>query len=188
MDYKYEMFSNNFEMEGNFASFISANVSGQPLDPEKTYSITTQEGILAFLGLLKIQVEGLEYGEDNITEFMVVSGYCSQMQNITSKSEGRVECIKVTTVNENEPIEMNKAFPTPCDNKTTIYPEIIKPGIYQVNLYDSQGSLAMVDKIHITSTGIIPIDINTSGLLPGIYSFVLSSGSDYNSGKIIVVR
>jgi 2',3'-cyclic-nucleotide 2'-phosphodiesterase (5'-nucleotidase family) len=190
MKYKYEFYQNynHLDLENNFAAFVSATVGGEPIDPEKMYSVTTHEGLVAFLNLLQIPVTDMVINADNTTEFMVVMGYCQQMQNVSSAVEGRVECTQVTSVKENTPLDHSPAYPTPCVNRTSVNIEIANPGFYILKIYNSQGNQTGTMQSQYLLQGSNSLTIDTSEFMPGIYNFVLDNGTELFTGRIVVVK
>ncbi|MFP4543294.1 MAG: S8 family serine peptidase [Candidatus Kapaibacterium sp.] len=74
--------------------------------------------------------------------------------------------------------------PNPSDSKCALKLELSNPGRYELNLYDSKGSVA-VKQTHMFNKGLNKRDLDISALAAGTYHIVISNGENYFTGKVI---
>lgn len=165
-------------------------IGGQPIDTAKWYSITTQEGILAFLDILKEKI-GINYKnpviDPQLTEYMVLVGYLSQMKTIVPPKIDRlldVEENQYTPLNS----EFQKTYPNPCMNNVNLEFKIESAGGYLVEIYNQRGDLVQNLGNKNFDIGLNLLTISTSNLTSGIYTFIVSNSSQKIIGRFAVIK
>ncbi len=191
MKYEYVFHNNLFELENNWGELVSAQSlpDGLTMKPDKYYSVTTTEGLLAYLNLLGIGYKNLQVNSDT-TEFMVLLGYCSAIQTVSSASDGRVKCVLIdgikgeTILNKSETL----IYPNPCTDNVSINFEIGIPGYYSFEIFNAQGQPVTLPVNEFFGTGNYTKSINTRSIPPGMYTFMLSSCTHKTNGRLVIVK
>lgn len=176
----------------------NVKVAGQSIDPAKWYSITTQEGIFKFLEMLKYEMLGPDFKDfkvdyrnldtsSQLTEYMVLVGYLSQMKTIIPPKIDRL-----LGVEENQPLLLNSEFqrtyPNPCMNNVNLEFKIESVGGYLVEIYNQRGDLMQNLGNKNFDIGLNLLTISTSNLTSGIYTFIVSNSSQKIIGRFAVIK
>lgn len=170
------------------------NVGGQPIDPNKWYSISSQEGILMFLEKMKAGDFGDNWKvdfrnlipEEQLTEYMVLVGYFSQLK-VISKPQG----MRILEVEETDWVsipEYIKVYPNPCMTEASFDFNICKSGHYSIMIYNQNGNMIQNLGIEMLTDGINSKTISTEKLNSGIYTYVVSNGTENIIGRFVVVK
>lgn len=173
----------------------SVKVGGQPIELDKWYTITTQEGILAFLYLLKSGAFGAEFTvdfrnlvqEEQLTEYMVLLAYLTQIKTAVPSTMNRI--LSVIDALANYDLEKSdKIYPNPCMDKVSFDIKIEKPGDYSIQIFNQDGSLAANLGTESLIEGTQTKTISTRNLRSGIYTYIITNDNQKIIGRFAVVK
>jgi len=190
MKYTYKFYRDLYNIKNNFGLLENVTINGLPIDTSKYYSVTSNEGLIPFMQLLKMDYQ-ITMPPSDTTEFMVVSGFCQALQNVTSKVEGRVECPSVVGVKENITPSVslnNNVFPFPCTDKVSVSFNLPESGNYTFKIYDSKANLITSAPSEYIDAGSFTKTIDTRLLPAGLYIYSMSDGNQRILGRILVSR
>lgn len=178
MEYTYDPTSPQFQR------LRGATVGGKAIDPAKRYTVTTNEFVLAFLGILGIQPENIVMHGDT-TEFMVLAGYLQAVQSITPKVEGRIKSTGASDVKEYAlRMENVVASPNPAKNQLAISLSEDMSNAAIVKVYSS--ALKEITLPATISGRSIALDI--SSLPNGVYIYRVETKSNIAAGQFVVSK
>lgn len=168
-----------------FERVIQATVNGKKIDPEKEYTVTSNEFVVMFLDILGIPYSDLEI-EEELTEFQVVLNYVSTLQEITPQEKGRIKS-PVKEVKYQNIIKNIKFFPNPCQDAITMNFKIAKPGYYTIAVYSHSGELLIQIPTEYFGEGYHTNAISVNGLLRGIY-LVKITGENASISRVFIKK
>jgi 2',3'-cyclic-nucleotide 2'-phosphodiesterase (5'-nucleotidase family) len=194
LTYGYKFIQQEGHPLNNRGMLLWAKIGGQPIDPNKWYSITSQEGILKFLELLKSGAFGEEWKvdyrnlqpEEQLTEYMVLVGYFTQLK-IISKPQG----MRVLEVQESEEIatlENVKIYPNPCMTEASFDFNIDKSGLFSISIFNQNGEIIRNLGLEMLAEGLNSRTISTEKLNSGVYTYVVTNGTQKIIGRFVVVK
>lgn len=79
-------------------------------------------------------------------------------------------------------------YPNPARENTQIVYELVRAGQVTLELHDASGRLVRTLHDGNQEAGLHRVDVNTAGLMPGIYIYTLETGTRASTGKMTVVR
>lgn len=161
-------------------------INEELIDPEKFYTVTTNEFIALVLGELGMPFEIIEASED-MTEFQVVLNYIIAKQSLVPEFDTRIFSPVIENKIENDDLNFNHIAPNPCRESVNIQFSINNPGLYNISIYDINSQKVMnYSKTFCSGRQNETIQINT--LNNGIYSVEISNTKNRVTSKFIVVR
>ena len=164
-------------------------INGEPLDPNKEYSVTTTMFVQAFVqSMLEFPIDPY-LGVEEISEYEIVLGYIMGQQLINPAD---YKCEKVIApVNERNPQIIKKDLiisPNPVNESARVELNIDSPGTYTVDAFN-MSNLSMT---HIGDTyldyGNGNYAFNVSHLPSGSYVIRVKNGTKMYFGKFTVVK
>ncbi|MBX3043059.1 MAG: 5'-nucleotidase C-terminal domain-containing protein [Candidatus Kapabacteria bacterium] len=170
-------------------SLISVNVNDEPIDFERSYTITSSMFIWYYIAqMLEFPVEDTELFDD-VSDFLVLLDYIMAKQIITPMNESCQNVIApVKSESQGPNTNSIRAFPNPANEIVNIEVEIDNPGLYSIDIFN----LSQLSEINFgsqfldTDTEIIPINI--SSLPTGTYLVRLKNGDNTLLGRIIILK
>jgi 2',3'-cyclic-nucleotide 2'-phosphodiesterase (5'-nucleotidase family) len=177
---------------GRTYRLIEAKVGNAPIDPNKMYSVTTNEFVPMFLTMLGIPFDDLHVFTDT-TEFQVVTAYVSRLDTLRPKIDGRVQCVVVTSVaNTSSTIPraatLAQNFPNPFNPSTTIAYEIAKPSKARLSVYNMLGQEVAILVDDFVQPGRYSVRFDGSRLSSGSYFYVLRAGDVVVTRRMILMK
>jgi 5'-nucleotidase len=177
---------------GRTYRLMEAKVGNAPIDPNKMYSVTTNEFVPMFLTMLGIPFDDLHVFADT-TEFQVVTAYVSQIDTLRPKIDGRVQCVVVTSVAHASSATLKRAnlgqnYPNPFNPSTTIAYEIAVPCKARLSVYNVLGQevARLVDDF--VQPGRYNVRFDGSKLSSGTYFYVLKAGEMLSTMRMALVK
>lgn len=167
----------------------SVEIGGKSINPTVSYSIATNEFVLAFFGIIGIQPSNIKILGDT-TEFAVLAGYLHVIKKAVPKSEGRIVATPMTNVDEGKSFNttlMNVA-PNPSNSKATIQFKNDKPEKVRLVVYSTIMKEVAVPLDGILEAGTQSIVIDTTYLPSGAYVYKLTIGGKSSVGQLIVTK
>jgi len=164
-------------------------IAGEPIDPLASYSVTTNEFVLAFFNLIGIQATDINIPKDT-TEFFVLGTHLVALQKATPKVEGRIQATDKTGIQESNSIKNKRVnvAPNPTSNQTKITFTVDKPENVRLTLYSSALHEVSTPYNGLLGAGEQSIVIDTKYLPSGAYLYRLTIGNTSNVGQIIVQK
>ncbi len=161
-------------------------INGQPLDTNKIYSVTANEGIAMFLYQLNIEPKNLTYFENDVTEYMAIYDYVSKKKTISPRERGRINDVET----ENNPVySLNtKAFPNPANSTTSLEFNVENEDFFQTYIYDMQGKPIIKTNGEFFNNGLNSINVNVSQFSAGSYTYIITNGTQRFIGKFAIQR
>jgi 2',3'-cyclic-nucleotide 2'-phosphodiesterase (5'-nucleotidase family) len=189
MSYKY---ATEVTGSGRMYKLVEAKVGNAPIDPGKTYSVTTNEFVPMFLTMLGIPFEDLHVFCDT-TEFQVVTGYVSRIDTLRPRIEGRVQAVVVTSVVHQsaaipKEVTLGQNYPNPFNPSTTIAYEIAKPCRATLVVYNLIGQevARLVDDF--VQPGTYTLRFDATRLCSGTYFYMLRAGGVVVTKRMTLIK
>ncbi len=79
-------------------------------------------------------------------------------------------------------------FPNPVDKSTTIEFSLDKPSIVTIKLFDSRGRDVKTLYKAFTEAGSHTINYTPENLIPGVYYYRISAGTNYKTGNMVIMK
>jgi 5'-nucleotidase len=157
------------------ARLASATVGGLPVDTNATYTIATNEFMLAFLDLLQLPYSNVHILGDT-TEFQMLAAYLAGFDTIRPYTDGRIKAVTPSSVAERgEPASLQLGnYPDPFTGQTTIRFHNSAMADVRVEIFNSLG-----DRVALLAEGKMP---------EGIHSVLFDGGGLPAGGYLCRVR
>ncbi|MBK9247300.1 MAG: 5'-nucleotidase C-terminal domain-containing protein [Ignavibacteria bacterium] len=180
MKYSYNPLANVGER------LLNVEVGGNQINPAATYSIASNEFVLAFFGLIGIQPTNIKILGDT-TEFAVLAGYLQAIQKATPSTLGRIKAERISAVKENAEYKHQVIVsPNPAITQTSVQFTTTKTEKVRLVLYSSIMKEVAVPFDGEVESGNQTIRIDTTYLPTGAYLYKLTIGGSSIVGQIIV--
>ncbi len=140
----------------------NVTITGGKFDPSVYYKITA------------IDTEELESGYSN--EVFVKSNTINKNVEQQDQLQNQLN------------YSLSEAFPNPFNPQTKIFYSIAKDGIVVIKVYDTMGNDIALLVNDFKSKGEYSVNFNASDLPSGIYFYNLSSGSYFNTKKMMLIK
>jgi hypothetical protein len=124
--------------------------------------------------------------EEQLTEYMVLVGYFTQLK-IISKPQG----MRVLEVQESEEIatlENVKIYPNPCMTEASFDFNIDKSGLFSISIFNQNGEIIRNLGLEMLAEGLNSRTISTEKLNSGVYTYVVTNGTQKIIGRFVVVK
>ena len=161
-------------------------INDEFIDPQKFYTVTTNEFIVAIMGLLGMPFEIIEASED-MTEFQVVLNYIISKQTLSPNYEPRIIAPVIETRTESNKLCIDKVYPNPCSGNLNVDISIKNPGFYLVSIYNVYSQRVMSYRKFIDS-GFHKESIDTGILNSGFYTIEISDGMENIFSKFVIIK
>jgi len=176
--------------------FQFSNIGDDPIDPAQTYTVTTNEFVIAMLDYL-----GISYSNLNLftatSEFEVVTNYVSQFATISPVVECRIEAI-IMTGSQDDPIVqpkdiLNQNYPNPFNPDTNINYHLSDNGKVELTVYNLKGQKVKQLVNEQKASGQHSIvwegtDYNNKPVSSGVYFYKLKTKNCEKSKKMILMK
>ena len=165
-----------------FSRLTGVSVNGVPLDPERYYSVTSNEFVPIFMNYLQIPLSNVHVFTDT-TEFQVVAAYVAQFDTL-GKLVTSVEAV------ENLPREFNlhQNYPNPFNPTTTISFDVPGRSFFSVKVYNILGQEVATLVNEILEGGTYRSRFDARGLPSGVYIYVVRAGGKFSAKKMILMK
>jgi hypothetical protein len=161
-------------------------VNGEPLNPEKYYTVTTSIFVRIFMSnVMEIELKDVE--DIELSDFQVVLSHIINAQML-SPDDYDCQTISVNTTSIFETIKSGllNISPNPANDHITIKSNILESNYYNIEILDLNGMKNyFAGKYYFDGN---EISINTSTLSPGVYFIKMSNQTSINFGKFIIVK
>ncbi len=172
----------------------SVTVGGAPIDPEKTYSVASNEFVLLMLSdFVSPQVGGITVTNPQIypgvTEYQVVCAYIAARDTIEPKVEGRV-----TPVNEKKSdllprdFSLSQNYPNPFNPSTAITYRLAALSLVTLKVYDVLGREVTTLVNERENAGNHSVTFNASKLASGVYFYRIDAGQFHSTKKMVLLK
>lgn len=169
-------------------------INNEPLDPQRTYTVTSNEFTPQVMQQLGINFSNLKILHDT-TEFMVLLAYVSQFDTLKLGVTGRIHCLNSPVgVEENSRVELPRKFslkqnyPNPFNPTTNIRFEVPVSGFVTLKVYDVMGRKIALLVNEKKSPGTYEVLFDCSKLPSGIYFYRLEAEGFVETKKMILLR
>lgn len=164
-----------------------AMVGSAPIDPSKRYSVTANEFVMMFFGVLGFTPQDVVVNEDT-TEFMVLAGYIAALETVDPNTDPRVMAKIATSVSESPKGTVNWFAKEVTDGQINVDVAGVTAEALSVEFYDSSLRILPVsftvsqqaDSVHLTAPA--------HTLPSGVYILKMRSGNETHLGRILVVH
>ncbi len=169
---------------------LSIMINEEPLDLERTYSISTSIFVETFVEkMLGLPIEPY-VGVEDISDFQVVMGYVIGQEILVPYTD--IDCKRVVApVRFNDTpskLRNNVVFPNPAKDAANIELTIEKPGVYSFDVFN----IADLKEIHIGESyfevGDVVYPLNLSILPSGNYLIRIRSNDSIVIGKLVILK
>jgi 2',3'-cyclic-nucleotide 2'-phosphodiesterase (5'-nucleotidase family) len=162
-------------------------VNGQPLDPERIYSVGLNEFAIAFINLLGIPHSDVRI-YDSLSEFQALTAYVTGRQPIRSPVEGRIRAARgssgVSMSGDNGTLVVT-CHPNPSADGTTITIALASPVHTRVEIFDLLGRSLAVPQDGILPSGTHALPLDTDALPEGAYLCRITAGDHVRSIRLV---
>lgn len=180
---------------------VGVKIGGEDIDLNKTYTVTTNEYLLAILNNFVGPATGLTISNpqvlQGIAEYSVVEGYVEALGTISPSVEGRITAIQIISPSMKQaqmaaPVakEFNLAqnFPNPFNPTTTISFCIPKSTFVTVRVYDMLGREVATLAAGEFAAGTHALVWNADRFASGVYFYRIEAGKYHSSKKMILMK
>jgi 2',3'-cyclic-nucleotide 2'-phosphodiesterase (5'-nucleotidase family) len=167
---------------------LTVEIGGKTINPTASYSIATNEFVLAFFGIIGIQPSNINILGDT-TEFVVLAGYLQAIQKAIPKTEGRINATPKTAVDESKNGDEHTQVtivPNPTDSRAIIHFETDKTEKIRLVVYSNCMKEVAVPFDGTLEAGSQSLKIDTAYLPSGAYLYKLTIGEQSTVGQIVV--
>ena len=184
MSYNYDASKNEFNR------LTMVLIDGEPLNPEATYTIVTNEFVPMVFSAMGFELSNITIHE-GLSEFQVVSGYLQNMSEITPVQDGRIYSEKTIGVgkrknNSKKGVNDVKVSPNPCSETLEISIDTDLSCSSKVKIYANNGQ--SIYQIEIPAGSNINESIDISDLSTGLYFVIVKNGSKVRTATFSIVR
>ncbi|MGH2567419.1 MAG: 5'-nucleotidase C-terminal domain-containing protein [Bacteroidota bacterium] len=177
-----------------FERVTSVTVGGEPLEPQRVYTVTANEFVPLFLEFLGIPHENVHVFPDT-TEFQLLVAYIGASGTIAPSVEGRVESVRSTPTSvEDEghavPYEftLEQNYPNPFNPSTTVVFSLPAAGHVTLKVYNILGQ-----EIAALFDGQLPagrhaIVFDAAGLPSGVYLYQVRSSGKVRTRSMVLMK
>ncbi|HAL56703.1 MAG TPA: hypothetical protein DCP63_09560 [Bacteroidetes bacterium] len=167
-------------------------VGNAALNSAQTYSVTANEFVPMFLTFLGIPFEDLHIFSDT-TEFQILAGYIAQLDTIRPNVEGRVRCVKTTSVAQESselPREfvLHQNYPNPFNPTTTIRFDLPQASFVTLKVFNILGQEVAALVEGQLEAGTYQRAFEAIGFGSGAYVYRLQAGDWKLSRRMILLR
>ncbi len=165
-------------------------VGGQPLDPTKRYTVTTNEFVLAIFNAI-VQQSGIDtlgniQGYNDFTELQVVLTYLAK--NSTYSPVRRRGPLPVQRLESGVQSLALGHYPNPVSSSTEIIFDIPEAAQTTLTVYDAAGRTVGIVVDARLEAGRHTRHFDASALAPGMYSYVLRSGAVVKTQRLVKIK
>jgi len=168
-----------------FSRVTGALVNDEPLDPEKTYTVTANEMVPMMMSAFGIEISDLTiYADDS--EYEVVVNYVKKIYDDNFET--------LTDVEDNEKPKTFysklrvESYPTPSSGQVNLFCHIPESGEYTLRLFDIMGVNIQNINLGTLSAGMLNHSVDVSSLKNGHYYYNLTNGNHTAKGYIILFK
>ena len=171
----------------------SVQINGVELDFGQTYSVTTNEFVVAALSdpnFFNIPITNTNLF-DSLSEFEVLYGYISAFGSISPVVEGRVANVLTNIDDESltpKQFNLEQNYPNPFNPGTIIKFSIPSSGYITLKIFNALGEGVTVLLEKELTTGTYEIEWNASELPSGVYFYQLKTEGFVETKKMIFIK
>jgi 5'-nucleotidase/UDP-sugar diphosphatase len=174
---------------------VCATVGDNPLNPEATYTVATNEFVPLILDAIGIPYSNLHIFRDT-TEFQILLGYVSSLDTVRSVTDRRVwaapTCVitSVPMATSTMPSEYGLAqnYPNPFNPSTTIRFALPTSGHVTLTIHNLLGQEIGTLVDGELDAGRHSVVFDAAGLPSGVYFYRLQSGRLVSTKKLMLVK
>jgi 5'-nucleotidase len=176
-----------------YARLVSAQVGTTVLDPQKVYTVTSNEFVPVFLDYLSIPYSNLHVWSDT-TEFQVVTGYIAAQGTIVPTVAGRIRATSpaVTAVEQRgsapRDFQLFQNYPNPFNPSTTIAYDISSLLHVTLKVFNLLGQEMMTLADAWQTPGRYNLQADFSRLPSGIYIYRLDANNVSKTKKLVLLK
>ncbi len=180
---------------------VGVKIGGEDIDFSKTYTVTTNEFILAVLKDYVGPMTGLTVTDpqvlQGIAEYSVVEGYVEAQGTISPNVEGRITAVQIASKSLTQiargtrvPKEFNLAqnFPNPFNPSTTISFSLPQKSFVTVRVYDMLGREVATLANGEYSAGTHSLVWTADRLASGVYFYRIEAGKYRSTKKMVLMK
>jgi len=173
----------------------SVKINNRPLNPERMYSLTVNEGIFGILTSSGIIVEDVVF--TGVPEYMALKQYISMLHFLNYKSMGRIAEVSGDNFaieeeeNSTEAVasyNLSDNYPNPFNPSTKISYEIPELANVSLRVYDMSGREVAELVNQMQQPGSYDVIFNASSLSSGVYFYKLEAGGFVQTKKMILIK
>ena len=173
----------------------SVKINNSPLQPNKKYSVTVNEGLLGILiSLGGVNVENIQILP--VSEFAGLKDYVRKLKLLCYSPEGRISEVnnshKSELANETNTakyeFELNDNYPNPFNPSTTINYELEAGGFTSLKIYDILGKEVATLVNEKQDAGNYNVQWNASNFSSGVYFYKLQNGGFVQTKRMILTK
>jgi 5'-nucleotidase / UDP-sugar diphosphatase len=164
---------------------ISLKVGGQPLDPQKIYTVTANEFLVfSVQGMTGITISDLNL-LNNVTEYLTLLEYVIAHSPISPVSTGRVTDIKQSK-SDQRPLafRLEQNYPNPFNPATTISFSLEKNSNVDLRVYNLLGEeVVVLINSQVKPAGINKVTFDGKGLSSAVYIYRLRLNNQFTEER-----
>lgn len=170
-----------------YGRLVDITVGGQTIDPARRYSVTANEFVVMFFGVLGITPGDIDVETDS-TEFMVLAAHLLDKRSVSPVTDGRIRATNTTTAVDAEPSSASFLIARSVSGQVVIDVDCPSADNITIELYTAD--LRRVEPQYTVSTDDdnLHVECSTDGLGSGTYIIKLQVGECVHVGRIIVVK
>ncbi len=176
-----------------FQRVTGVTISGEPLLPQKIYSVTANEFVPAFLNILGIPYDSLKIFED-LTEYQILCLHVAEKDTIIPLCEGRITSRSETTKIKHqldvipEKCVLYQNYPNPFNPETCIKFSISYRDKVKISVFDLSGRLVKVLVDSEYQPGVYSVSWDAHYLSSGVYIYKLDTQNKTYLRKMVLLK
>ena len=191
MSFKY----NPANAVGERVILSSVKINWMPLNPNKKYSVTVNEGLLGILTSLGgVEVENINILP--VLEYKGLRDYVRKLRVLFYSPEGRIKEVNsgdaVESSEETNPqgydYELKDNYPNPFNPSTTINYQLAANGFTSLKIYDVLGKEVATLVNEKQDAGTYSVQWNASVYSSGVYFYKLQSNGFVQTKRMILTK
>jgi len=170
----------------------TVEINGEPLDPSKTYSVTSNEmvlGILDYVGITPASVPEILVGK---TEFEALFTYAMNQPNNILIPDNSIRVLMIATDVQDKFVPLSykveQNYPNPFNPSTKISYSIPEAGNVELKIYNILGKEVATLVNESQSPGNYYVVFDASSLASGVYIYVLRSSNFVQTKKMMLLK